>query len=52
MHDRALAWNGCVNVRDLGGHPTEDGAQTRIGAVVRADSIRKLSDRGWRELVG
>jgi protein-tyrosine phosphatase len=40
-----------VNVRDLGGHPTEDGGETRFGAVVRADSIRKLTDAGWAELV-
>jgi protein-tyrosine phosphatase len=49
--ERALAWDGCLNVRDLGGHPTEDGAHTRFGSVVRADSVRRLSDEGWRELV-
>jgi protein-tyrosine phosphatase len=48
---RDLVWEGCVNVRDLGGHPTGNGAVTRFGAVVRADSIRKLSDAGWRDLV-
>ena len=51
MIDRALAWQGCLNVRDLGGHATEDGGVTRPGAVVRADSIRRLSDDGWRDLV-
>jgi protein-tyrosine phosphatase len=40
-----------VNVRDLGGHPTEDGGETRFGAVVRADSVRGLSDEGWEALV-
>jgi protein tyrosine/serine phosphatase len=40
-----------MNVRDLGGHPTENGAETQFGAVVRADSVRALSDAGWRELV-
>jgi protein-tyrosine phosphatase len=48
---RDLTWDGCVNVRDLGGHPTEDGGETRFGAVVRADSIRQLSDAGWAALV-
>ena len=48
---RDLNWDGCVNVRDLGGHPTEDGRTTRFGAVVRADSIRQLSDAGWTALV-
>jgi protein-tyrosine phosphatase len=46
-----LTWDGCVNVRDLGGHPTEDGRATRFGAVVRADSIRQLSDAGWEALL-
>jgi protein-tyrosine phosphatase len=48
---RVLAWDGCVNVRDLGGLPTEDGAETRFGVVVRADSIRGLTPRGWEALV-
>jgi protein tyrosine/serine phosphatase len=46
----SLAWEGCLNVRDLGGLPTEDGRRTRLGGVVRADNIRKLSDDGWRAL--
>jgi protein-tyrosine phosphatase len=48
---RQLTWDGCVNVRDLGGHPTEDGGETRFRAVVRADSVRGLSDEGWEALV-
>jgi protein-tyrosine phosphatase len=46
--DRVLDWDGCLNVRDLGGHPTEDGGVTRFGRVVRADSIRQLTDSGWK----
>lgn len=46
---RSLEWNGCVNVRDLGGVPTPAG-ETRFGAYVRADNIRRLSDNGWRAL--
>ena len=38
-------------MRDLGGHPTEDGRVTRFRAVVRADSIWQLTDRGWEALV-
>jgi len=34
----ALEWEGCVNVRDVGG-------------LVRADNIRRLSDDGWRSLL-
>jgi protein-tyrosine phosphatase len=47
-----LAWDGLINVRDLGGLPTEDGGETRIGAIVRADSVRRLSAEGWEALVG
>jgi protein-tyrosine phosphatase len=49
--NRTLVWDGCLNVRDLGGHPTEDGAITRYGAIVRADSVRGLTDAGWAALV-
>jgi protein-tyrosine phosphatase len=49
---RDLVWDGCLNVRDLGGLPTADGGETRRGAIVRADSVRQLSDDGWRALVG
>lgn len=51
LRPRDLVWDGCLNVRDLGGLPTRDGRETRHGAVVRADSIRQLSDAGWRALV-
>ena len=51
LRSRELAWDGCLNVRDLGGHRTEDGEETRYGAVVRADSVRQLTDEGWQALV-
>jgi protein tyrosine/serine phosphatase len=51
LRDRTLTWDGCVNVRDLGGHRTEDGKTTRFGAVVRADCVRRLSSQGWAALV-
>jgi protein tyrosine/serine phosphatase len=41
---RTLAWDGLLNVRDLGGLATEDGARTRMGAVIRADNVRRLRD--------
>ena len=47
---RTLDWDGCFNARDLGGLPLEDGGETRFGALVRADNVRKLSDEGWRSL--
>jgi protein-tyrosine phosphatase len=49
--DRVLVWDGCVNVRDLGGLPLERGGETRYDVVVRADSIRALTKQGWRALL-
>jgi protein-tyrosine phosphatase len=48
--ERILVWDGCVNVRDLGGLPLADGGETRFGVVVRADSIAGLTERGWQAL--
>jgi protein tyrosine/serine phosphatase len=48
---RDLTWDGCLNVRELGGLPTADGGETRRGAIVRADSVHGLSDGGWKALV-
>lgn len=47
---RTLTWDGCFNVRDLGGHTTDDGRVTRFGRVVRADSVHRLSEAGWRAM--
>ena len=49
---RLLSWDGCVNVRDLGGLLTESGGRTRPGVVVRADNIRRLTTAGWERAVG
>jgi len=51
QQSRDLLWDGCLNVRDLGGLPTAGGGETRHGAVVRADSVSQLSEAGWRALV-
>ncbi len=50
MENRILAWEGCNNVRDLGGLRTRDGRMTRWGAVVRSGSPAKLSAAGWSAL--
>lgn len=42
--ERTLLWDGLLNVRDLGGLPTEDGTATRFGVVIRADNVRRLRD--------
>lgn len=41
--DRWLNLSGCDNVRDLGGLPTTDGARTRHGVLLRADSVQGLT---------
>jgi protein tyrosine/serine phosphatase len=48
--NRQLAWDGCTNVRDLGGLSTNDGRLTRWGAVVRSDHPAKLTVSGWSAL--
>ncbi|MFP3987712.1 tyrosine-protein phosphatase [Streptomyces sp. E11-3] len=40
--DRFLDWDGCHNVRDLGGL-----GPVRRGALVRADRLDKLTEWGW-----
>jgi len=47
---RDLVWDGCLNVRDLGGFAA-DGGETRYGSIVRADSVSLLSRAGWEALV-
>ena len=43
---RLLAWEGCLNARDLGGYETADGRETRWGTVVRSDSPAALTEAG------
>jgi protein-tyrosine phosphatase len=47
---RHLDWDGCFNVRDLGGLRTIGGGRTRWGAVVRADGLDRLTPAGWSAL--
>jgi protein tyrosine/serine phosphatase len=49
--DRWLELDGAVNVRDLGGLPTEDGRTTAPGVVLRSDNLQDLSDKDVRRLV-
>jgi hypothetical protein len=49
--DRILRWDGCVNVRDLGGLPLADGGETAYRVVVRVDWLPGLSDAGREALV-
>jgi protein tyrosine/serine phosphatase len=50
VKNRKLNWDGCNNVRDLGGIITEDGRKIHWGAFVRSDHPNKLSSAGWEAL--
>ena len=50
MSARRLDWEGCHNVRDLGGLRTADGRELRRGAVVRGDAPDRLTAAGWDAL--
>lgn len=41
-----LDWDGCLNVRDLGGLPLEGGGAIRERALVRSDSLSLLTPAG------
>lgn len=47
---RHLAWDACLNVRDLGGFATRDGRTTRWRALVRADNLCRLTHHGRKAL--
>lgn len=51
MAQRHLDWDGCFNVRDLGGLPVAGGGCIRSGALVRADTVEGLTARGWAALL-
>jgi protein-tyrosine phosphatase len=50
-HERRLQWDGCLNVRDLGGFTTRDGRRTRTGALVRMENPAHLSAEGLQAML-
>lgn len=50
MHERAIALDGCFNVRDLGGYPAPDGRWVRWRTIFRADGLHRLSPAGLEGL--
>ncbi len=50
MHERSLTWDGCTNVRDLGGLRTSDGRLTHYGTLIRSDTPSRLTAAGWSAL--
>jgi protein tyrosine/serine phosphatase len=49
--DRWIELDGAVNVRDVGGLPTEDGGTTTPGVLLRSDNLQDLSDKDVRRLL-
>ncbi len=47
---RHLPWDACYNARELGGYPTESGAQIRMQALIRSDSLYHLTPGGQTAL--
>ena len=47
-HERAVDFPDLLNVRDLGGCPTTDGAETRWRSLLRADDLAQLTPEGVR----
>jgi len=47
---KSLQIPGLLNVRELGGHPTRDGAVTRTHSLLRADDLVQLTDVGLQAL--
>lgn len=50
QRERRLAWEGCLNARDVGGYVTADGNVTRWGEVIRSDSPSLLTPAGQEAL--
>ena len=48
--NRILNWEGCNNVRDLGGFNASNGSKTHWGAIVRGDHPARLTSDGWAAL--
>jgi protein-tyrosine phosphatase len=48
---RALAFEGCVNFRDLGGYRTVDGREVGWRRLFRADGLHRLSQADRRQLI-
>jgi protein-tyrosine phosphatase len=47
---RHIKIDGCYNLRDVGGYATSDGRRTRWRALLRSDSLHRLTPEGWRGL--
>lgn len=49
--ERHLDWEGVFNARDLGGLPAAGSRRLARGALVRSDSLSRLTAAGWQALL-
>ncbi len=49
-HAAAPAFDNLLNLRDLGGHPTTDGALTRRRSLLRSDDLSQLTPAGLQAM--
>ena len=47
---RHLFWDGCLNVRELGGYAAADGRFTRANSLIRADNLARLNPKGQQAI--
>jgi protein-tyrosine phosphatase len=47
---KLLQFPGLLNARELGGHPTLDGAKTRLRSLLRSDDLVQLTSEGVQAL--
>lgn len=47
--NRAVAWEGFFNTRDLGGLPTRSGGRTGRARFYRAANLRYVTEAGWAQ---
>ncbi len=48
---RHLNWTACFNARDVGGYPRAGSGHTRWGALIRADTLCRLTAAGQHSLI-
>jgi len=51
-HDRRLRCDPCLNIRDVGGYHTADGATIRWRTLLRGDNLCRLTPKGCASLLG
>lgn len=48
--ERFLKLDGAINLRDIGGYPTDSGQRVQWGKVYRSGALTTLTPAGWQQL--